>query len=113
MRLTLKIGRHEYTITTDHSASSYGIPVVLRDGELSDIIAEYEADEPDMPTALDLLADAAHVWGGPATRRALADYAAAHLPEDPTGADYDRILGEFVAEGQRRRAAELAAELAD
>ena len=107
MKVTVTIGRHTYTITTEHSASSYGLPVCLRDGELTDIRAEYEGDEPVMPSVLDLLADAAGVWGGAQTRRKLAEYAQAHLPEHPTGADYDRVIAAWTAEGERMRFAEL------
>jgi len=107
MRATFSTGRHEYTITTEHAASSYGIPVIIVDGELTDGRVQYSPDEYEPPTVLSILADAAGVWGGPATRRALADYASARLPANPGGADYDRIIGEFLAEGKRRATAAL------
>jgi hypothetical protein len=47
MRTTLTIGKHKYCVSTDHSASSRGLPVVLRDGEVTKIRATHEADEPD------------------------------------------------------------------
>jgi hypothetical protein len=101
MKLTLKLGGNEYTVTTEHSTSSHGIPVVLRDGEITDIQAEYTADEAATCHPLDSLAEAAGVWCGPRTREALHDLAGEMLAEveRPRGEDYDRVIAEF----QRRR----------
>jgi hypothetical protein len=109
MRATISFHGTSIEITTDHAASSYGQPVVLIDGELTDIAVEYEADEPAIPTVLDRLADAAGVWAGPETRRQLAmlgDQMLADI-EHATGADYDHVIAAFQAERQRRVAAEL------
>ena len=101
MKLTMQIDGHEYTITNEHASSSYGIPVVIRNGEITDIQAEYTADEAATCHPLDLLAEAAGVWGGWRTREALHALAGEMLAEveRPVGADYDRVIAEF----QRRR----------
>ena len=97
MKLTMQIDGHEYTATTEHATSSHGIPVVLRDGEITDIRAEYTADDTTSSHPLDLLAEAAGVWGGWRTREALHDLAGEMLAEvpQPVGADYDRVIAEF------------------
>jgi hypothetical protein len=101
MKLTMQIDGHEYTATTEHASSSHGIPVVLRDGRLTDIRAEYTADDTPTSHPLDILAEAAGVWCGPRTREALHDLAGEMLAEvkRPVGADYDRVIAEF----KRRR----------
>lgn len=103
MKLTLKIDGTEYTITNEHATSSHGIPVVLRDGEITDIQAEYTADEAATCHPLDSLAEASGVWGGWRTREALHALAGEMLAEvsRPCGGDYDRVIAEF----QRRRTA--------
>ena len=97
MKLTMQIDGHEYTATTEHASSSHGIPVVLRDGEITDIQAEYTADEAATCHPLDSLAEAAGVWGGWRTREALHALAGEMLAEvpQPVGADYDRVIAEF------------------
>ena len=97
MRMTMHVGGHEYTVTTDHASSSYGIPVVLRNGEITDIQAEYTADEAATCHPLDGLAEAAGVWGGWRTREALHALAGEMLAEveRPRGEDYDRVIAEF------------------
>jgi hypothetical protein len=101
MKLTMRIDGHEYTATTEHSASSHGLPVVLCDGELTDIRAEFTADDTPTCHPLDHLAEAAGVWSGWRTREALHALASEMLAEveRPCGADYDRVIAEF----QRRR----------
>ena len=103
MKLTMQIDGHEYTATTEHASSSHGIPVVLRDGEITDIRAEYTADDTPTSHPLDLLAEAAGVGGGWRIREALHALAGEMLAEvpQPVGADYDRVIAEF----QRRRTA--------
>ena len=108
MKCELRINGVAYTISTEHSAASYNRPVILAGGEIVGECDAYQPDEPELPTVLNLLADAHRVFGGAATRRALADYAGAHLPEEPIGADYDRVIGEFVAIGRREAERELA-----
>ena len=97
MKLTMQIDGHEYTATTEHASSSHGIPVVLRDGEITDIQAEYTADDAPTCHPLDILAEAAGVWGGWRTREALHALAGEMLAEveRPVGADYDRVIAEF------------------
>jgi hypothetical protein len=43
LTITLEDGQ-TITATTEHSASSYGLPVVLVDGELTDLQCTYEPD---------------------------------------------------------------------
>lgn len=105
MKATFSTDDHSYEITTEHASSSHGQPVLLSDGQLTDVEVEYEPEFPEPPTALRLLADVAGVWGGPETRRqlhALADEMLASV-ESPRGADYDRVIDEFI---RRKDAAE-------
>lgn len=37
MKVSFQLHGRRYTVTTEHSASSYGVPVLLIDGELSDV----------------------------------------------------------------------------
>ena len=94
MKITVKIDERDIEITTEHSASSYNQPIVLVDGELTDFQAHYERDECGC-SILGLLADAAGVWGGRHTREKLLELSAEMLPENPTGADYDKVIAEF------------------
>jgi hypothetical protein len=108
MRMSMSIGAHQYEITTDHSASSYGQPVVLRDGELTNLTAEYSADECHC-SALGLLADIAGIHNGPATRTALDTLAAELYPHGiRSGAACDAVIAEFRKRGAAMRAAEDA-----
>lgn len=101
MELSTTINGQVITITTDHAASSYGNPVVLIDAELTDIQAQYAPDECEC-NVLDLLANAAGIWGGGQTRRELRALADEMLGENPTGVNYDAVITEFA-----RRGAEL------
>ncbi len=109
MKATFSRDGHEYCLTTEHAASSHGRPVLLSDGELTDVLVEYLADEVRMPAALELLADAAGIWGGPETRRRLEALADEILSgkENPNGADYDRVIAEFQARGEKMLEKEL------
>ncbi len=111
MQATFEHDGHQITITTEHATSSYGIPVVLVDGEPTVQVDSYERDpDPPQRTVLDQLADLAGVWNGPETRRQLAVLADTmlHATPSPCGADYDSVIAAFLAEYERRRAAELA-----
>jgi len=114
MRLEFAYNDRHFVATDEHSAASYNQPVLLIDDELSDTRIAYEPDEPPKDSALDLLADERGVWGGPATRGALAMLAERMLggmdAADVRGADYDRVIDAFIAEGKRRLEAELAEE---
>ena len=106
MKVAFAFRGYHLEITTDHAASSHGQPVVLSDGRLTDAAVDYVPDD-EQPTALDLLADAAGIWAGPQTRRELAAVAETMLSETdaPRGADYDRVIDAFAAEGRRRQQA--------
>lgn len=97
-----------FEITTEHPAASYGRPVVLVDGTLTDGAPHYEQDAVEQPHPLDVLASAANVHDGPVTRGRLHGLAAAMLAgvERPTGADYDRVISEFTRRGRELAAAE-------
>ena len=60
MKATLTIGERVFTITTDFPSSSYGQPVVLCDGQITDIGVVYEPNECGC-NVLDMLADAAGI----------------------------------------------------
>lgn len=109
MKAAFTFDGYQLEITTEHAASSYGQAILLSDGRLTDVAVDYEPDD-EQPTAIDLLADAAGVWGGPQTRRELAAMAETMLSEIkvPCGADYDRVIQAFVTEGQRLAADEQA-----
>lgn len=111
MLAKFEINRIEYEITTEHAASSHGHPVLLRNGELTDLPVEYEADESPLPSALDLLADCAGIWGGPQTRRELERLADEMLAdvENPNGADCDRVIAEFKRRKESAEEAEVSA----
>jgi hypothetical protein len=123
MRTTIKIGKHEYTATTEHSASCYGLPVVLRDGEITDLHAEHIADEYDPVsvmidyvlsgeypyaaawTATVALARLANIHiGGQATLSALR----ALVDDMPDATAPQAIVDEFFRRGKILRAAEEA-----
>lgn len=110
---TITYGGREITITTDHSASSYGQPVVTINGKLADIEVDYTPPvTPDMPSLIDQIADLANIWGGGATRRALAALVEEMYPDGLTsGADGDKVIAEFQRRGAEMRAAEEAATL--
>ena len=96
MKVKLNYLGHEIMVTTEHEGASYYGPIVLIDGALTALAAEYEGDV--TPTLLDLVADAAGIWRGPATRHALADLAAELFPRGlECGADADRVVSEFRA----------------
>ena len=104
METTITINGHIYTATTERAESSYGQPVVLRDGEITDLRATHRENECNC-TILGLLADRAKIWTGPATRRALSALSDEMYPDGPTcGADYDRIIAEFAARKTREEA---------
>lgn len=100
MRATFEIFGHRVEVTTEHTTCSYGSAAVLVDGELADVSVSYQADTPPQRSALDLLADAAGVWHGPETRRKLDALADEMLGDDPSGADYDRVIAEFKIRGR-------------
>jgi len=100
MKTALTIDGKAIEITTDHAASSYSQPVVLVDGELTNVPAAHEADECGC-NVLDMLADAAGVWTGPASRRALHSLAAEMFSGPLTGADYDAVIAEFKRRGEQ------------
>jgi hypothetical protein len=102
----MRIGKREYVATNDHAASSYGQPVVLQDGELTDIGCTYATDECHC-YALRLLADMAGIHNGPATRTALDNLSAELYPQGVrTGAECDAVIVEFRKRGAAMRAAE-------
>ncbi len=98
---------HHIEVTTEHSASSYGHPVVLVDGHLADVAVEYYPDECNC-TPLTLLADQAGICHGGETRRQLRLLAEELYPqawrEDTlTGLEIEHVICEF-----KRRGEELA-----
>ncbi len=101
MNAKLMIDGRQVIITNEHATSSYGLPVVLVDGEITDIGVEYEADRCEC-NILDMLADAAGIHNGPRTRRALRSLADEMLPDNPRGGDYDPVIDEFVRRGGRQ-----------
>lgn len=100
MYAKIEINGQEIEITNEHSASSYGRPVVLLGGELMGDVAEYRPDVPAVRSTLDLLADSAGVWTGERTRNRLAALAAEMIPENPRGADFDKVIAEFTRRGR-------------
>lgn len=88
MICTIQLNNRKIEVTTERAESSYGQPVVLVDGQITDISAMYEADEPDDAAAMERYVEARpanahwaatlalHVydggWTGPATLRALS-----------------------------------------
>jgi hypothetical protein len=96
MKAQVTIGGREITITTEHSASSYGLPVVLIDGELTNLPATFE-HEPGQTTALDLLADRAGIHFGFRTRDALRKAVRERYGEEPTGTQIDQAIEDFKA----------------
>lgn len=107
MTATITYNRHTITITTEHAASSYGLPVVLLDGQLTDISVEYTPAEPECPSALEQLATMAHVHDGRRTRKDLSTLADELCPEGiRSGADADRVVAEFQRRGREMRATE-------
>ena len=50
MNITFKYAGHLFTLTTEHSASSYGIPVLLVDSELTDVPVVVAAEETEEAT---------------------------------------------------------------
>jgi len=100
MKIGYIFGGHKHEISTEHPASNYGQPVLLVSGELVGPVY-YEPDEMELPTVLHRLADEAGIWAGLATRRALSELAEKMLAgvERPRGADYDRVIDEFIRRG--------------
>lgn len=98
MKATFRTDGYEYELTTEHATSSLGQPVLLSDGQLTDVQIDYQPDTPEAPTPLDLLADVAGIWNGPETRRQLAILAQEMLSAivQPNGADYDTVISEFI-----------------
>lgn len=113
----------EITITTEHATSSYDIPVVLIDGEITDIPAEYEPDrstfdwcyQSPIYIALCAMWAARGGWQGAATIRALVDladqqwakkYGSDWRPAQITAQDVELSISDFEAEGKRLRQAE-------
>lgn len=105
MKLSFIHAGRKYEATNEHASSSYGQPVLLVSGALTDVPVRFIADEPERPSALDLLAQAAGIWYGPATRRALHALAEEMLAntEKPRGADLDRVIDEFIRSGNKLR----------
>jgi len=105
MRIELKVDGRDIAVTTEHAASSYGQPVVLVDGELTDIVAtdrgEQSEDAHPIHDALDALADNAGIHDGPQTRLALHNLAGEL--GDPAGVN-GRMLDRTIEEFQRRGA---------
>ncbi len=113
MRTTTTINNQRIEITTEHPASSHGIPIVLVDGELTDVPVEHEPDYCHC-TALDLLADAAGIHTGPRSRRALHELAAELYPDGPqTGAQCDRVIRTAQRRHHRTQADDADADLRD
>lgn len=50
MNITFKYAGHLFTLTTEHSASSYGIPVLLVDSELTEVPVVVAAEETEEAT---------------------------------------------------------------
>lgn len=97
MRAAMEIEGKGVEVTTEHAGSSYGIPVVVVDGEIVGQVAEYVPDECNC-TILGLLADQAGVWGGPATRRELSALGVElYGTRAWTGAECDDIIAQFRA----------------
>lgn len=97
-------GGKTYTITTDHAASSYGMPVLLVDGILADVEISYDRQRLEYRTALDVAADQAGVHDGPMTRQDLAA-----LAEEMAGETHAQIIAEFQQRGRKLAAAEMGA----
>ena len=100
MKMITTIAGQQVEVTTEHAASSYGLPVVLIDGVLTDTQVAYR-HEPDTPTVLSLLASQAGIHDGPVTLAALGDLADEMLADvgQPRGEDYDRVIDEFQRRG--------------
>lgn len=94
----------EFCITTEHSASSYGQPVVLVDGELTNIVPEVEFSTSER-SPLDHIADAWGIHKGWYTRsklHTLADNLLENVPQ-PIGADYDKVCLIFLQEQDKMK----------
>ena len=104
IELTLPDGQ-QITLTTEHSASSYGQPVVLVNGVVIDAHVNMELDEPELPSALDSMSDDAGIHDGAVTRSALYELTQelAQQPSEGLGAWYDRIISEFKKRGKALR----------
>jgi hypothetical protein len=78
--------------------------VVLVNEELTDDVrvVEYDPDESYCPSILDMLADNAGIHNGPRTRRDLYTLQAEMIGSivQPNGADYDRVIAEFIRRGK-------------
>jgi hypothetical protein len=99
MKATFSHDGYEYTLTNEHAASSYGQPVLLLSANrLTDAVVTYEPDECGC-TILALLADIRGIHNGPETRRQLSRLAEEMEVNVSRGADYDRVIEEFIARG--------------
>lgn len=127
MHVTVTVEGRTITVTTDHAASSHGLPVVVIDGELTDIPAEYEADagdnrlhSGDPADQVGLALGALHrAQGGFAGRRtldelhALASDMLANVPggaADVRGEHLQAVIDEFARRGREQRGAEMQGE---
>jgi len=46
MKISFQRDGYEYVITNEHTGASYGQPVLLADGKVTDTRVKYEPDEP-------------------------------------------------------------------
>jgi len=98
---------HRWALTDEHSASSYGQPVLLCDGEpMCQAENTSEDDEPGDIAPILALWRQQGGFQGARTEAALCDLADAMLPEHYTGADLDSVLAEFRRRGEALRRAD-------
>lgn len=99
MKMNYTHDGYSIEITTEHSSSSNGQPVLLSDGRLTETVVEYEPDDCSC-TILGMLADVRGIHDGPKTRRQLSRLADDLQLSVLSGTDCDRVIAEF----QRRAA---------
>lgn len=111
--IKLTVGGHDIEITTERSESSYGQPVVVVDGAITDTQAVCDGVLWDhvCDGLLSQMADGAGIHVGPKTRADLRDLAKTLLPGSPRGADYDRVIDEFRSRGKHLHEAEVIEEI--
>lgn len=89
----------DIVVTKNHVSSSYGIPVLLIDGEIVDHAKINMTLDECGCNVLDMLADTRGIHDGAWTRQKLHELAAEMLPKKPSGADYDEVISHFIARG--------------
>ena len=101
MLVEFTIDDHTYSLCNVHSLNGGANNTAVEvDGEPVLATVNYEPHEPSI---VQLLGNTAGIWGGEKTRIALDALAEEMLKkiDTPTGADYDRVISQFEAEGHR------------